>query len=749
MSSLSDWHGALTASPSKSRGPRTAPLTTAFMMKPSLPLVTTFALLLMSTTAQATPPGEYAQPLHIKPLESSAPENRVLGEALLSAARQTELAGSHERAAALYASAAAHQPDLNTLLLLRAGSNMLQASTPPSPIMLTALLGEELLAPPHPELADVQLELTLAAYPERIPSGELLNAAIDIAREPTCTRLMMRYPTTDLRALHNSTPRPPNLPALLDTLHGHCEEDLEASSSIDALKLPVSASARTSRAALLIGHVHFNATLNEIRRIKRAAQTTDERCHTDFLKARATYRIRKTRKKAQALYQHVADSCTRPEQELWRRRSLYAMGKRMYNTGKPDSSRTHFTTLLTDYPNASHADDAIMYLARIARDANDQDTQLALMQRAVKDHASGDMLHEIVWEALEPLVREERDQEFLDALASLALPKRDDQYFSQGRLEYFKAVALKRLGKTEDALIDWSKLWKKYPFSFYGYLAWVRAIEGGIAPNDLKIARTGDDLTWIFDEAWVSTPEGTLTRHGLFDWAARYAPSKTPDDLWRLATLHHLAGHYPISHNIARRRIDGIPWNEGDEGRLARWHVTWPAPFVAPVVDAIDAERPQHDASVMLHAAFPLSIMREESSFIPDIVSYAGALGLMQLMHATAKDHDNDLDEQPVTKAQLRTAEINVRVGVDHLYTLSERMGSHPVLMAASYNAGAGAVRKWLKAPRSRDIALWIEDVPYLQARDYTKRVIGSYVAYQWMLGADEFDINVGKDAQR
>ncbi len=712
-------------------------------------LLATLGVLVTMTPALAEPPpGEYAAPLLFPKDLAEPPPERLLGETLLGAARQTELAGSHARASSLYAMAAEHIPSLHDVLLLRAAQNLLTVSPPATIESVQALASEQMLVTPIPHMADVQLEIALATSSD-VPHASLIEAAITQNRESSCTLLLERFPAKQLLTLHESKDRSPHLQPLINTMHGHCEEDLEDKSSIDDAGLSVSASARTSRAALLIGHVHFNATLNEIARIKSSEQTADERCHTDFLKARATYRIRKTRKKAQALYQHVADTCTQPSQELWRRRSLYAMGKRTYNIGKPDTAKRHFTQLLEDYPKASHADDAIMYLARIARDSGDRPRQLELMQRAITSHADGDMLHEIVWETLEPIIREERDQEFLDTFDALAMPERDEQYFSQGRLEYFRAVSLKRLGKTQDALDAWSALWTKYPFSFYGYLAWIRAIEGGIPAEELELERTGLDTSPWYDEAWTGSQAGILARHGLYELAARHTVADTPDDLWRLAMLHHLAGNHPTSHNIARRRIAGIPWAEGTQGRLARWHITWPAPFVAPVMESIDAEKPQHDASVTLHPAFPLSIMREESSFIPDIVSYAGALGLMQLMHATAKDHDDDLDEQPVTREQLRTADINVRVGVDHLYTLSARMGSHPVLMAASYNAGAGAVRKWLKAPRSRDIALWIEDVPYLQARDYTKRVIGSYVAYQWMLGADEFDMNVGKDAQR
>jgi soluble lytic murein transglycosylase len=140
--------------------------------------------------------------------------------------------------------------------------------------------------------------------------------------------------------------------------------------------------------------------------------------------------------------------------------------------------------------------------------------------------------------------------------------------------------------------------------------------------------------------------------------------------------------------------------------------------------------------------------MREESSFIEDIESYAGALGLMQLMPATALGHDSNIEGR-ATPERLKEAEVNIRVGVDHLFWLAKRFDDHPVLIAAAYNAGAGAVSKWLKRYGHEEVALFVEDIPPLQTRDYTKRVIGSYAAYQWLGGEKELDNRIRSPAKK
>lgn len=744
-------------------------------------------------------------------------DGELAGHVLLDAANWTEKAGSYSRAAALYAGAASAFPEFQELLLLKSAQVdlMHDAKTQEHLDMVRALTPRSILTEPIAQFADVQLDIFLKLYASssELPPASLLKEAVLTRREPSCTALLTTYDAATLAKLAKLKPAPQDFDALVNTLHGHCEEHLEERSTIDALKIPVSASARTRRAHLLIGHVHFNATLEEIDRIKRADQSEKERCQTDFLKARATYRIRKTRSKAQALYENVASKCTSEASSLLRRKSLYAMGKRNFDTNKLDASAEHFRTLLLDYPKASHADDAILYLARIAREKGEVAREKELVALAIDNHPTGDMLFEIVWEHLEELVYTDAHQAFLDALAALKLPEHDEQYYSQGRLAYFKARALMNLGSKEDALTTWRETWLKYPFSFYGYLSYLRAVQGGIDQSKLALfpktnpaadtqkpseqglppitLGTEQDATldamharlWPLSLPWLETPAGILARHDLFDFAARQevaqqramsassspqtgeseeddteegdeelSPSREALSSWRLAWLHHNAGHYHISHNIVRRQIPGRPWRFEDEVIQRRaWEIAWPMPYASPVEQAVTLENTQYrerdDETTRLLAAFPLSIMREESSFIEDIVSYAGALGLMQLMLATARDHDDDLDSNPVTKEELLTAKVNIRVGVDHLFALARRMNNHPVMMAAAYNAGAGAVRSWLKDPRSKEIGLWVEDIPYFQARNYSKRVLGSYIAYQWLLGHDSFDEVVANDA--
>lgn len=550
--------------------------------------------------------------------------------------------------------------------------------------------------------------------------------------------------------------------ALYRLMHRRCEGDPKTyTSDAAALGVNVGVEDRIARAGLLLSRVRFSLTRDELAAIdpalyKKLPKATQ--CLVEFRRAQALYRIRKSRKEAEALYATIGTTCDRVKgAESAHRRSLYAAGKWGFHRGQDDAPRAHFEALLKRYPTSSHADDALLYLARIARRQDRRADELAIMRRAVREHPSGDMVHELVWEVLEPLFREGKWAEFIKAVQGAGLPAYDEEYYSQGRLEYFSARAhLQLTGKTHKAaaIALYKKIWDTYTFSFYGYMAWLELRRLGTPAASLKLPRTRGALSapWLDDPLWRATPAALLAAHGLYRLAAEAEAARQhtlskrrSDDQWRLAFLRHMARQYPSSHNLPRRRIPGAPWSQPPEGRLLRWTIAWPNPFADLVRKAVAAERKQ-TPKIDVRDAFILAIMREESSFIPTIESYAGALGLMQLMIYTARSHTRDIGGS-VTKDELKLPHKNIRVAADHIFWLDGRVNHHPALMAAAYNAGGGAIRRYVRKAKDPHLATWVEDLPYLQVRDYTKRVIGSYLAYQWLLGADSFDTRVGEDA--
>lgn len=655
---------------------------------------------------------------------------------LILAARSRELAGQPLRAGMLYLKARPlvdgdGRGGLSDYLGFKAAQTLVEAPGPPASL-LARLRDHGVLDHGFAGSALTRARL-VARVDAEVPDAAVVAAAAADDEDAACLALSamaheLRKPEAGADAAR--------LAAFDAALYGQCL-DAQLTAPVEPFAKAADDAARVDRSRELYGEVDFKAAHAELEKVDLDGLARPDRCAAYYWLGRTLYRLR-DRTAAMDAYQTVVDDCAEPAYEAKRVSAMYAIGKIRFQRDDFDASKQAFEALLADYPDRSHADDALLYLARIAREQSDATAERALVARALSEHPHGDMAHEIGWETTEGLLRAGRYADFIKAVDALALPERDGQYFSQGRLGYFAGLAHKRLKHDDAAAERWQAVWKDYPFSFYGYLARQRLLEMGQTPAGLAADETGGAATGSLGDSGPS-PWNALARLALYDMAAdvlaAHLAAGTPDRtrLWRLAQLRHRAAQYPISHNIVRRKIDGRPWVDGPGAARTRWEIAWPNPFGALVEAAVDAEAEQ-SPEADLRPALAVSIMREESSFIEDIESWAGALGLMQLMPRTALGHDDDIDGE-ATPDKLKTAEVNVRVGVDHLYYLARRFDGHPVLMVAAYNAGSGAVGRFLRASRVDDIGLWVEDIPYDQTRNYTKRVIGSYAAYQWLAG--------------
>ncbi|HCL80849.1 MAG TPA: hypothetical protein DHW81_01010 [Nitrospiraceae bacterium] len=137
-----------------------------------------------------------------------------------------------------------------------------------------------------------------------------------------------------------------------------------------------------------------------------------------------------------------------------------------------------------------------------------------------------------------------------------------------------------------------------------------------------------------------------------------------------------------------------------------------------------------------------LSVMREESRFDTEARSIAGALGLMQLMPATAQRLDRHVKLNIKHTAQLHDARTNILIGSYYLKQLLKTFNSAPAAIAA-YNAGEDAVKEWLRKNTYSTIDEFIEDIPYDETRNYVKRVLTTY--FEYMRAIKDTDISTVK----
>ena len=117
-------------------------------------------------------------------------------------------------------------------------------------------------------------------------------------------------------------------------------------------------------------------------------------------------------------------------------------------------------------------------------------------------------------------------------------------------------------------------------------------------------------------------------------------------------------------------------------------------------------------------------ISRQESAFSPSVVSTAGAMGIMQLMPATAVEIARKSGLKRPVRKQLLQPETNIKLGSRYLAGLLDRYKGNRAVAAAAYNAGPSRANRWLKLNPVNPIDIWIETIPYYETRAYVKNVL-------------------------
>lgn len=437
---------------------------------------------------------------------------------------------------------------------------------------------------------------------------------------------------------------------------------------------------------------------------------------------------------------------------------LFAAGKALAAAGKHAEAQKRFAELEARHRSHRLADDARMRGARAVAMQGDVAKARAMVLAMPDDYPAGD----VVGDALFDLALGHLEKgDFAAALPALEKGKalrRERAYHAAGRFRYWLGRALLETGRAKDGLAELGAVLEEHPVSFYMALAYsrLRAIDEPAARESLKKLRERDrQATFVIarvpemqSPAFVRAVE--LVRAGDATLAKReldrlgLSSGKAPREIGYAAAL--LLGKLGAkeSHGVLRAatmpgkpvepdpRAGLVDWLEHyPEGSFrAAWEVAYPRPYRELV------EREAQKAGIPVALAF--AIMREESAFEPRAVSPSKAYGLMQLIVPTARAMSKSTGAGIKTDPEsLKKPENNVPLGCAYLGVLRRKFADNPLLAIPGYNAGGGAPDKWVSERPSDDFDLFVERIPYEETRFYTKRVLGSMLAYELLYGDD------------
>ena len=153
----------------------------------------------------------------------------------------------------------------------------------------------------------------------------------------------------------------------------------------------------------------------------------------------------------------------------------------------------------------------------------------------------------------------------------------------------------------------------------------------------------------------------------------------------------------------------------------------FPMPYRAQVV--------AQAREIGLDPAYVYGLIRQESRFIMDARSGAGASGLMQIMPATARWTAKKTGI-PYSADMLTDRDLNLKLGTSYLKLVLDDFDGSQALAAAAYNAGPSRPRRWRDGPLL-EVAAWAENIPFPETRDYVKKVLSNATVYAALLSGD------------
>lgn len=152
--------------------------------------------------------------------------------------------------------------------------------------------------------------------------------------------------------------------------------------------------------------------------------------------------------------------------------------------------------------------------------------------------------------------------------------------------------------------------------------------------------------------------------------------------------------------------------------------------YLAPYRDVMKG----YVAQLQLDEAWVYGLIRQESRFIADVKSSAGASGLMQLMPATARWVARKVGLTDWQHSKVTQVDTNINLGTWYLKHVLDTLDNHPVLASAAYNAGPGRARAW-RADGPMEAAIYTESIPFNETRDYVKKVMSNASYYSQQFG--------------
>jgi soluble lytic murein transglycosylase len=467
-------------------------------------------------------------------------------------------------------------------------------------------------------------------------------------------------------------------------------------------------------------------------------------CRGHFILGKG-YRKERAHTRAASFLEPVVEQCRDPE---LRPRALYVLGSSQSIVAVSRGPES-YEALAREYPGHSFADDALFYAADVYVKNGDVDRALERLAAIPERYPGGDFVGEAMFKSFWLRRKRGETQEAFALLDRIERTfARHPETYDLERARYWRARMHESAAEKEKAAAIFHALGTEHPATYYGLIA--RRRLAAIDPTRAAEVTARLDFpaagqSWPLEAGPLAEDPHFLAgvellRLGFPEAVATelLAADRTrapPEALRLLVTLLDRAGDARSAHALARSSL-----RRELSGRITAetrgvWELAYPRAFR----DLIE----RHCREVGIDPDLLQALMREESALDPNALSWAGALGLTQLMPYTAKGVARRLKIAPITTTRLLDPNLNIRIGSAYLSDLVKQFAGTFELALAGYNAGGSAVTRWRRERPHLELDEWVEEIPLAETRGYVKRVLRSYNTYQLLYRSPAREVTV------
>ncbi len=433
--------------------------------------------------------------------------------------------------------------------------------------------------------------------------------------------------------------------------------------------------------------------------------------------------------------------------------SLYFLGRAFTSLGQEDNSINYYQKVLEKYPQGNYADDSLYRMGRIYFLRGDSESAAASYEKIINNYPNGDKISDAYWELGWIHFKGGDYNNARNTFQGMNVKFKGSSIGEEAM--FWEARCLQKLGENDAAANIYKEIIDSKTYTYYTFASQrslksmgvdygIPKIDNTVYPGNPKIGELLPEIYQDTDNNNSGNSSGGSGQDGKFTHidkakellnltfyvsAAKeieVGSSEFEQDnlsILEISTLYLEAKDYLNSQKLIAKYFSKLKSNLNNPYKDYIYYLLYPYGFK----EYID----KYSGQFNIDPLFVLAVIREESRFQPEAGSYAGALGLMQIIPKTGKGIASQLGISNFDNQMLLDPEISIKMGSYYLSRQLESFSQNKYYACGAYNGGPGSMSKWISSWGDKDIDEFIEYISYDETRNYIKKVMGSYFFYQ------------------